>query len=145
MLVSELRREPAVERVTPERIAASAGSTQAPFAGSLPCTVYVVPLDTASVERADEVSRRLTELPVQPCSLPPLRLDTQALDPTRGQLDALVLAAQLRDLFVGEWDERKSTVIGVTEHDLFTSGDPSTALRVRLVACRTTRIAAASA
>lgn len=120
----ELRREPAVEPVTLERIAETAGSAKSPFAGSLPCTVYVVPLDTASEERANEVARRLTELPVQPCALPATAVGTGSFDAARGQLDATTVTGALRDLFVAEWGEQKSTVIGVTEHDLFSPEEP---------------------
>jgi hypothetical protein len=117
--------EDRVERVTPERIAANAGATASPFAGSLPCTVYVLPLGRASQDHADEVSRRLAmDLPVQPCSLPSLTLDTRALDVERGQLDASMLTGQVRDLFVAEWGDRPATVVGVTEHDLFSSASP---------------------
>ncbi len=126
VLVGGIPDEEPVERVTPERIAASAGSTQSPFAGSLPCTVYVVPLDRASQEHANEISRRLAMgLPVQPCAVSSsLALDTRALDLERGQLDASALTGGLRDLFVAEHGERTSTVVGVTEHDLYSSASP---------------------
>jgi hypothetical protein len=125
-LVVELRDdEPAVERVTPTRIEATSGGTTSPFAGSRPCSVYVVPLDRPSEERANDIARALTRFPVLPCAMPSLALDTRALEPEREQLDGSILAGSLSELFVAEWKERPSTIIGITEHDLFSSADPS--------------------
>jgi hypothetical protein len=125
-LIVELRRgEPAIEGVTPTRIESTSGRTTTPFAGSRPCSVYVVPLDRSSEERANDLARALTRFPVLPCAMPSLALDTRALDPEREQLDGPILAGALSDLFVAEWQERPSTVIGITEHDLFSSADPS--------------------
>lgn len=125
LIVGLRSSEPAIERVTTERIEATLGGTTSPFAGSRPCSVYVVPLDRPSEERANDIARALTPLPLLPCAMPSLALDTRALDPAREQLDAPVLAGALSDLFVAEWKERPSTVIGITEHDLFSSADPS--------------------
>lgn len=114
-----------VERVTPGRIEETRGRTTQPFAGSRPCNVYVVPMDRPSEERANDVSRSLAQrLSLVPCAMPSFAIDVQALDSAREQLDAPFLAGKLSEQFLAVWDDRPSAVIGITEHDQFSSGDP---------------------
>jgi len=114
--------EPSAELVTPARIAETAGRPTSPFAGSRPCNVYVVPLDRPSEERANDLARALAErVSLLPCAMPSAAIDPQALDAGRAQLDGAALAVDLFDLFVAEWEDRPSTVVGITEHDLFSS------------------------
>jgi hypothetical protein len=125
VFVNEIVRFERVEPVTAERIEETAGRTTQPFAGTRPCNVYVVPLDRPSEELANDVSRGLAQrMSLLPCALPSLRLAAGPLDPAREQVDASVLAGRLGDLFVPVWKDRPSVVIGITEHDMFSSGNP---------------------
>lgn len=118
--------EPSAEPVTPARLAETAGRPTSPFVGSRPCNVYLVPLDTASDERVDDLSRALAvRVSLLPCAMPSAAIDPQALDAARAQLDGPSLVVDLFDQFVEEWEARPSVVIGVTEHDLFSSDEPA--------------------
>ncbi|MGH3111447.1 MAG: hypothetical protein ACRDQT_11070 [Gaiellaceae bacterium] len=120
--IPESAGEPALEPVTRERLAETAGLSAQPFAGTRRCEVYVVPLDRPSEGRARSLARSLRRLlPVSACPTPSHSLDPEALDGERGQLDGSIIAGQLFNLFLSVWESRPASVVGITQHDLFTS------------------------
>lgn len=109
--------------VTPERVAETRGLSTSPFFASPGCDVYVVPLDRPSAARVAEISQTVWGLSLPACTTTSYAFAPAALDEGRGQLDTSLLLGGLRNGFRAVWGNRRSTILGITEHDLFNSGD----------------------
>ena len=115
-----------VEDVTRERLERTEGVSTSPLAGITGCDIYVVPLDRPSELRVSDLARTLArKLPVSVCPTPSLAFDKNALDEGREQLDAWHLIRDLKGRLQIVFGNRQSTVVGVTEMDLFSSNDRS--------------------
>jgi hypothetical protein len=114
-----------VEPVTRERMRATAGETSQPFAGSPACDVYVVPLDRPSKRSVRRLASSIAQRhELRVCRPPSLYLDVRNIDDQRPQLDAHLVFSQLAQAFRTVWPQRTSTVLAVTELDLFSSSRP---------------------
>jgi hypothetical protein len=114
-----------VEPVTRDRVRSTAGVTGQPFADSPACGIYVVPLDAPSKPRARALTPVLARKTRQRvCTTPSMYLDPRLVDDQRPQLDAALTFSTLAQAFRSVRPYRTSTILGVTELDLFSSHRP---------------------
>jgi hypothetical protein len=124
-LVNSRRASGEIEPVTSGRIAKTAGVTSSPFRGSRACDVYVVPVDRPSEERALNLAAALmARAPVRACTTPSFELHDDVLDHARSQVDAGRVVDLLAEQFRAAWSNRPSTILGLTELDLFLPARP---------------------
>jgi hypothetical protein len=115
----------APEPVTPSRIEQTAGRTSAPFAAVGACEVYVVPLDRPSEPRVADLAPLLVRSTgVDACVTPSFMLDAAVADEGRRQANVSAVVDRLAPSFRSRWGSRSSTVLGITELDLFSPRRP---------------------